>query len=95
MFWLTHEYCEYKNISKINGLMFRYIYPMNKKAKKILNQYKEYNIDYPKDKDLIFEKRIKNGKFKTIEMPEFNMNVFNYNYQKPKNKQLTLFDFLD
>ena len=31
-FWLTHGYCEYKGIEKINGLMFRYLYPLNRKA---------------------------------------------------------------
>ena len=41
-FWLTHGYCEYKGIEKINGLMFRYLYPLNKEAERILNAYPEY-----------------------------------------------------
>ena len=32
--WLTHKFCEYKGIDKINGLMFRYIIPLNSKGKK-------------------------------------------------------------
>ena len=60
--WLTQDFCKEKGISKVVGLMFRYIVPLNKKAKKILNEYNEYkNIPYPKDKDLIFKKRIDNN----------------------------------
>lgn len=82
-FWLTHDFCVHKGIDKINGFMFRYIYPLNKEAKKILKEYDEYhNNKNPKDCDLIFEKRISNGKFEKIEKPNFDMNVFNYNYQK-------------
>jgi len=82
VFWLTDNFCKYKGIDKINGLMFRYITPLNKKAKKILENYTEYNLPYPKDNDLIFEKRIEKGKFIKIKMPKFNMNISNYNYQK-------------
>jgi len=92
VFWLTHEFCEHKGLYKINGLMFRYIYPLTKEANKILNQYKTY--EHPKDKDLIFEKRIVKGMFEKIEQPIFNMDVFEHNYQKPKKQiiQLSLFD---
>lgn len=81
VFWLTDDFCKYKGIDKINGLMFRYIFPLNKDAKKILKQY-DYNYPYPKDKDLIFERRVSNGKFERIEQPNFNMNVLEYNYQR-------------
>lgn len=83
VFWLTDEFCKYKGIDKINGLMFRYILPLTHTAKKILKQYPEYNgLAYPKNKDLIFERRIDNGKFERIEQPKFNMNIFEYNFQK-------------
>jgi hypothetical protein len=84
LFWLTYNFCEYKNISKIYGLMFRYIYPLNKKANGILNSIDKYkNLINPKDKDLRFYKRIADSKRIEIDRPEFNMNIFNYNYQKP------------
>jgi hypothetical protein len=79
--WLTDDFCKYKNIDKINGLMFRYILPLNKKADKTLKSYNMIKL-YPKDKDLVFEKRISNGKFIKINKPNFNMEVSNYNYQK-------------
>lgn len=83
IFWLTHDFCEYKGIEKINGLMFRYIFPLNKKSSKVLNNYPEYkNLTNPKDENLIFRKRVEKGRFEEIAQPEFNMNVFNHNYQK-------------
>jgi hypothetical protein len=82
VFWLTHDFCVYKGIDKINGLMFRYIYPLNVTAKSILDSYPEYQHKAnPKDTDLVFERRVANGKFERILQPKFNMNVFNYNYQ--------------
>ena len=83
VFWLTSNFCSFKKIDKINGLMFRYIYPLTKNSKKILLKYPEYkNNKYPKEESLIFEKRIANNKFEKIDKPDFNMNIFNYNYQK-------------
>lgn len=83
VFWLTHNFCEYKGIEKINGLMFRYILPLNKMAKKQFSKYSEYKCkNYPKEKDLLFKKRIDKGKFIEIEQPYFNMNIFEHNYQK-------------
>lgn len=81
--WLTHDFCEYKGVDKINGYMFRYIYPLNKRARKLLVSYPKYSgLQNPKEDDLIFERRIQKGKFERIPQPQFNMNVFNHNYQK-------------
>lgn len=83
VFWLTDDFCKHKGIDKINGLMFRYIYPLNKRGRYILSEYPEYNgLHNPKDNNLIFERRVENGKFEQIEQPKFNMDVFEYNYQK-------------
>lgn len=83
VFWLTQDFCEYKSIDKINGKMFRYIYPLNKDGKKMLNKLLGDNKPQnPKDEDLIFEKRISSGKYEKISQPQFNMNCFQYNYQK-------------
>lgn len=83
VFWLTPDFCEIKKIDRIRGLMFRYIYPLDKHAKKILNSYEAYgNLKFPKEADLVFERRVSTGKYEIINQPLFNMNVFNYNYQK-------------
>ena len=87
VYWLTHCFCKYKNISKINGKMFRYIIPLNKKAKKILLSYK-IELDYPKKEDLLFKKRIAHNKYIKIPMPKFNTNISNYNFQKWDNEQI-------
>lgn len=92
LFWLTHEFCEFKKIDRIRGLMFRYIYPLDKKSRKVIFSYDEYKSNtYPKDKDLIFERRVDKGKYEKINQPEFNMDVFNWNYQKYNNKATEFF----
>ncbi|WBF05328.1 methylcarbamoylase mom protein [Psychrobacter phage vB_PmaS_Y8A] len=80
VFWLTHDFCEYKGIEKINGLMFRYILPLNKQSKKVLAEYD--SKPYPKDSDLHFSKRVSKGKFEDIPTPTFDMDVFTHNFQK-------------
>tara|TARA_R100000664_G_C2713015_1_gene109077 strand:+ start:76 stop:879 length:804 start_codon:yes stop_codon:yes gene_type:complete len=89
---LTQDFLDYKQIELIQGLMFRYILPLNKKHKKNLkNSNIDWNKDYPKDKDLLFRKRIKVGKYITIQEPYFKKTNFEYNYQKIRNdKQLKL-----
>lgn len=83
IFWLTHDFCEYKGIDKIQGLMFRYIYPLTKESKKILREYPKMNkLKHPKMGDIVFKKRIEKGIFEKIPQPNFNMNVFEHNYQK-------------
>ena len=81
VFWLTDDFCKYKGIEKINGLMFRYIYPMDRAAAKILKATYPPSKN-PKDGDLVFERRVSNGVFERIPQPIFNMRVFNHNYQK-------------
>lgn len=83
--WLTYDFCKKKNIDKIVGIMFRYIMPLGKKNRKIINKYSEYiNLNNPKDNDLIFKKRISNGKYEVIDKPNFNMEMMNHSTQKKK-----------
>lgn len=87
VFWLTHNFCEYKGISKIDGLMFRYVYPLTKPARKILAQYDAYKqLSNPKDADLVFRERVAKGKFEQIDKPAFNMEVLVHNAQKHRVK---------
>lgn len=73
VFWLTYDFMETKNISKIQWKMFRYIYPLNKKAKKILNWY-NYLYNNPKSDDIKWYKMTQWKKEK-IDMPYFNMEI--------------------
>lgn len=83
VFWLTPDFCEMKGIDRIRGLMFRYMYPLNKTARKMLESYEEYqNVKNPKETDLIFERRLAVGGYERIPQPKFNMNIFTHNYQK-------------
>lgn len=61
--------------------MFRYIYPMDKKSREIIEKTFPV-IPNPKDSDLKFERRVIKGVFEEIPQPNFNMRVFNHNYQK-------------
>lgn len=81
--WLTHEFCALKGIEKINGRMFRYIYPLNKQAKAILDSYPAYrNLTYPKDMNLYFTVRTGHRQYREIAQPQFNRDVCHYNPQK-------------
>lgn len=81
--WLTHDFCAAKGIEKINGRMFRYIYPLTRQAKELLDSYPEYAaIPYPKNKDLSFVVRTGHRQYEQIPPPRFNRDVCRYNPQK-------------
>ena len=79
-----------KGIEKIDGRMFRYIYPLNKKAKNIMRQYPQYqSLSYPKDRDLFFRVRIGDRQYQTIAPPQFDRDVCRYNPQKFDRLEVT------
>lgn len=81
--WLTYGYCQYKGIEKINGRMFRYLYPLTKEARRILEGYPEYaGLAYPKDGDLLFTMRTGPGQYRPISQPQFNKEVCQFNVQR-------------
>lgn len=73
LFWATPEYMKTIGMSRIRGLMFRYMYPLNKKAKKLLKN-NNWNINYPKEKDLKWKKQLEKGKYIEVDKPEFNFD---------------------
>ncbi|HHR7124493.1 TPA: hypothetical protein ACS9FE_002040, partial [Streptococcus agalactiae] len=79
--WLSQAFCEYKGIEKINGRMFRYLYPLTKEAKKLLGHTLYRRHYYPKEKDLRFEKRIAYRKYEAISQPTFDKQARIYNTQ--------------
>lgn len=63
--------------------MFRYIYPLNQEAIRLLGSYPEYaTIPYPKDEDLFFSVRIGCRHYEKISSPWFNRDICHYNSQK-------------
>ena len=53
---------------------------LNDISLRILNSY-NFDLPYPKDKDLQFWVRVEKGRFELTQQPTFNMDVFNFNYQ--------------
>ena len=80
VFWLTTDFMKFKGIRRIDGLMFRYIYPLNKKAKKMLkNSSMEWTKNYPKEKDLEWRDVTDRKNKKTISQPAFTFENAKYN----------------
>lgn len=80
VFWLTYDFMEYKNISKIQWKMFRYIYPMDKKWRKLINSiYSEK--ENPKKENIKWYEMKKWNKIE-IDMPKFNMKYEEWHNSK-------------
>ena len=65
--------------------MFRYIYPLNKKAKKMLKKSPEIDWKigsgiYPKDKDLKWKQMVARKKYEDLDgIPNWDLSVVEYN----------------
>jgi hypothetical protein len=70
VFWFTPDFMKTIGMRRIRGKMFRYMYPLNKRARKLLLD-NGWNIEYPKDFNLSWKEQIEKGKYVTIERPEF------------------------
>ena len=80
VFWLTTDFMKHKGIKRIDGLMFRYIYPLNKKAKKMLkNSTMDWTKNYPKEKDLEWIDVTDKKNKKSIRQPPFTFEKADYN----------------
>ena len=76
---MTHKKQQYNKWTYVQI----YILPLNKQGKRILAEYPEYHgLNYPKEKDLKFWRRIDNKKYVEIPAPKFDMEVLNYNRQR-------------
>jgi hypothetical protein len=85
LYWLTHDFCEMKGIKRYRGKQFRYIMPLNKKAKKLLNDSTvTWGLNYPKDKDVTYKMRTYDG-YVDSGPPPFDMSVVNVNQKNVKN----------
>ena len=92
LFWMTTDFMEHRGIKRINGLMFRYLYPLNKKAKRMMLRESSMNWDknYPKSKQLEWVDVTDMKNKKTLkERPPFTFENVKYN----KNIPSTLDEF--
>ena len=95
IYWLTQDFLDHKSISKIHGKQFRYILPLNKKSRKLLKKSKvEWNLNYPKGVDLIWNKSTKEGKKQLDGMPNIDSDVTEYNTKNVNAHKGTLEKFL-
>ena len=95
IYWLTQDFLDYKGISKIHGKQFRYIFPLNKKARKLLKKSKvEWNLKYPKENDLVWNKSTKDGKKLLDDMPYVDSDMTEYNTRNVNAHRGTLESFL-
>ena len=91
LFWMTRDFMKHKNIKHIEGLMFRYIYPLSKKAKRIMNQDSTlmWDKNYPKDKDLKWFDKTESPKIE-IPQPAFTYEDMKYNPQAKEKSEFPL-----
>ena len=86
LYWMTSDYMKHKGIRFIEGYMYRYIYPLNKTAKKILRRDSNltWTRTYPKDKDLQWFDKTTRPKTE-IEKPPFTFEDMKYNAKNVGN----------
>jgi len=95
IYWLTQDFLDHKGICKIHGKQFRYILPLNKKARKLLKKSNvEWNLNYPKESDLVWNKSTVEGKKQLSDMPYIDGNMTEYNEKNINAHKGTLEAFL-
>jgi|TARA_R110002020_G_scaffold108009_9_gene250593 hypothetical protein len=95
IYWLTQDFLDHKGISKIYGKQFRYILPLNKKARKLIKKSKvDWGLNYPKNIDLIWDKSSTSGRERLEGMPHVDSDVTEYNAKNVNAHKGTLEAFL-
>lgn len=80
VFWLTKDFMKHKGIKRIRGKQFRYIMPLNKKARKMLKSSTvQWTLDYPKESALEWKEQTENGYELLPSKPDFNLSVVDVN----------------
>jgi len=93
--WFTPDFCKSKGFSRIGGYMFRYLYPLNKKAKRVMLSESSMNWtkNYPKDIDLEWTDITDRSITKIIQKPNFTFDNSKYNKNIKKSEfPLDIFD---
>lgn len=79
LFWLTKDFMFSRDIKRIKGKMFRYMYPLTKIARRVL-LWNEWTLSYPKECDLVWRVLNKNGKYDiTTLRPDMDTKLVDYN----------------
>ena len=93
--WFTLDFCKHKGIRRIDGLMFRYLYPLNKKSKRMMKQSSmNWDKNYPKSIDLEWFDVTDRKNKKSVPHPDFKMNMDNIEYNKNIHEIANLDAFL-
>jgi hypothetical protein len=80
LYWLTADYLNHKGIRKVAGKQFRYILPLNKRARRHLKHSKvSWGVDYPKDEDLLWRDKSIRGTAILNDIPFIDGNVTTFN----------------
>ena len=85
VFWLTPEFLNHKGMKKIKGKMFRYIFPLDKRSKKLLKHSEEIDWKigsgiYPKEGSLKWRQMVARKKYEDLEgIPKWDLSVVEYN----------------
>ena len=84
--YFTTDFMLEKGIKRIDGLMFRYLYPLNKKAKKLMliESSMSWSKNYPKDKDLKWVDKTDIKNKKDILKPAFKFDNAKHNLKNIK-----------
>tara|TARA_B110000495_G_scaffold44616_1_gene36710 strand:+ start:1727 stop:2713 length:987 start_codon:yes stop_codon:yes gene_type:complete len=79
--YFTTDFMLERGIKRLDGLMFRYLYPLNKKAKKLMlrDSSLAWGKKYPKEKDLKWNDITDMKKKKDIPQPAFKLDKIQYN----------------
>ena len=74
--------------------MFRYIIPLSKKAKNLLDKSTvKWTIDYPKEKDLGWKIQTDDGYELLKEIPKMNLSVVNVNKKNVNSYKMEKHEF--
>ena len=82
LFWMTPDFMKIKGIRRVRGKQFRYIYPLSKESKKLMDNGSTvvWGQPYPKELDLLWKEQVAKGKYDWLEgIPEMNLSVVEYN----------------
>lgn len=71
LYWATPDYMETIGMKRIRGLMFRYMYPLTRQARKKMIANEWTNKNYPKEGDILWKQQTKYRKYEFIPQPKF------------------------